>query len=80
MLRGRQRRPQPGRAAAGKAFEGTVPPGHAIRILTGAGFVVEALHELYAPPDAPEGNHGLASGEWAAHWPIEEVWVARLPQ
>ncbi|MFN3208230.1 MAG: gephyrin-like molybdotransferase Glp [Roseovarius sp.] len=26
----------PGRAAAGKAFEGTVPPGHAIRILTGA--------------------------------------------
>ncbi|MGK7651171.1 molybdopterin-binding protein [Roseovarius sp. B08] len=26
----------PGRAAAGMAFEGTVPPGHAIRILTGA--------------------------------------------
>lgn len=26
----------PGRAAAGLAFDGTVPPGHAIRILTGA--------------------------------------------
>lgn len=56
-----------------------VSHGEMISILTGAGFAIEALHELYAPPDAPPSSYGLASGEWAGTWPIEEVWVARLP-
>ncbi len=56
-----------------------VSHGEMIAILTGAGFVIEALHELYAPPGTPEGNYGMASGDWASKWPIEEVWVARLP-
>lgn len=55
-----------------------VSHGEMISILTGAGFVIEALHELYARPDTPPGNYGMASGDWASQWPIEDVWVARL--
>lgn len=54
-----------------------VSHGEMIKILTGAGLVIEALHELYAPADAPASNYGLADGTWASQWPIEEVWVAR---
>lgn len=54
-----------------------VSHGEMISILTGAGFVVEALHELYAPADA-ETPFGFVDGEWADQWPSEEVWVARL--
>jgi SAM-dependent methyltransferase len=56
-------------------------PAHGtwIQILRAAGFLVEALHELYAPPDA--SNHPyyqLATAEWAQQWPVEEIWEARL--
>jgi hypothetical protein len=56
-------------------------PGHGelIAILRARGFAVEALHELYAP-DGAVGNdyYDIASPEWAAQWPIEDLWVARL--
>jgi SAM-dependent methyltransferase len=55
-------------------------PGHGewIRVLRAAGFTVEALHELYAPPDSetPE-YYEIATVEWASRWPAEDLWVAR---
>jgi SAM-dependent methyltransferase len=56
-------------------------PGHGewISILRGAGFTVDALHELYAPADA--GTHPyyqLATPGWARKWPVEELWVTHL--
>jgi SAM-dependent methyltransferase len=55
-------------------------PGHGewISILGANGFVVEALHELYADPDA--GTHeyyDIATASWAQQWPVEDLWVAR---
>lgn len=56
-------------------------PGHGewIRILRAAGFVVEALHELYAPASADDHEYyDIATAEWARQWPVEDLWVARL--
>ena len=56
-------------------------PSHGdwISVLRAHGFVVEALHELYAPPDARDHDYyGIATAAWAARWPAEELWVARL--
>ena len=56
-------------------------PGHGdwIRELVGAGFVVDALHELY-PPVAAEGPdfYEIVTPEWAERWPAEDLWVAHL--
>ena len=53
--------------------------GEWITILRGSGFVIDALHELYAPPDAPDHRYyALASAGWARQWPAEEVWTAHL--
>ena len=55
-------------------------PGHSdwIRILRRNGFVVEALHELYAPPGAASHEYyDIASAGWAGQWPAEDLWVAR---
>ena len=56
-------------------------PSHGdwIRVLGESGFVVEALHELYAPDDAktPE-YYDIATAEWARKWPVEDLWTARL--
>ncbi len=54
-------------------------PSHGdwVRLLRGSGFVVEAIQEIYAPPDC--GDHPfyeIVSGAWAAKWPAEELWVA----
>jgi hypothetical protein len=39
--------------------------------------VVEAMHEIYAPPDgADHPFYEIVSAEWAARWPAEELWVA----
>jgi SAM-dependent methyltransferase len=56
-------------------------PSHGdwVRLLRSAGFLVEALHEIYAPPD--RGDHPyyeIVSADWATRWPSEELWVARL--
>jgi len=54
-------------------------PSHGdwVRLLRASGFVVEAMREIYAPPDC--GDHPfyeIVSGAWAAQWPAEELWVA----
>ena len=54
-------------------------PSHGdwVRLLRSAGFVVEAMHEIYAPADA--GDHAfyeIVSHDWASRWPAEELWVA----
>lgn len=67
----------PGNSAGGIQFH----PGHGewIKILRESGFIIDALHELYAPPDAPDHPYyALASTEWARQWPAEEVWAAHL--
>jgi SAM-dependent methyltransferase len=54
-------------------------PSHGdwVRLLRGSGFEVEAMREIYAPPDS--GDHPfyeIVSGAWSAKWPAEELWVA----
>lgn len=56
-------------------------PSHGdwVRLLRRAGFVVEALHELYAPADGLDHPfYEIVSPEWATAWPAEELWVAVL--
>ena len=58
-------------------------PGHGdwIRELRAAGFVVDALHELYPPDDAPTHEYyDIVTAEWASRWPAEDLWVAHLPE
>ena len=57
-------------------------PGHGdwIKALRTAGFTIETLLELYAPPGA--SNHpyyDFVTASWAQQWPAEELWAARLP-
>jgi SAM-dependent methyltransferase len=54
--------------------------GEWIRVLRRSGFMIEELHELYAPPHAtlPE-YYDIATPEWASSWPVEDLWVAALP-
>jgi SAM-dependent methyltransferase len=56
-------------------------PSHGdwIRVLGANGFVVEALHELYAPAGAatPE-YYDIATAQWASRWPVEDLWAAQL--
>lgn len=56
-------------------------PSHGdwVRLLRGPRFVVEALHEIYAPADAIDHPfYEIVSIEWASQWPAEELWVTRL--
>ena len=53
--------------------------GQWLDVLRRNGFVVDALHELYAPADSADHvYYEIVSAEWAAQWPAEELWVARL--
>ena len=53
--------------------------GEWIATLRAAGFVVDALHELYPPTDAVDpAYYEIVSAEWAGRWPAEEAWVAHL--
>jgi hypothetical protein len=48
--------------------------GEWITILRKAGFVIDALHELHAPPGTTEhAFYQLATAEWARNWPIEDL-------
>jgi SAM-dependent methyltransferase len=54
-------------------------PSHGdwVRLLHSSGFVVEAMHEIYATPgDGDHPFYEIVSGEWATKWPAEELWVA----
>jgi SAM-dependent methyltransferase len=56
-------------------------PSHGdwIRILRENGFVVEALHELYASEGAKTHDYyDIATAEWARKWPVEDLWTAQL--
>ena len=56
-------------------------PSHGdwVRVLRTNGFVVEALHELYAPDDAETHRYyEIVTAEWARQWPVEDLWVASL--
>ncbi|MBO3751060.1 class I SAM-dependent methyltransferase [Streptosporangiaceae bacterium NEAU-GS5] len=51
-------------------------PGHGewIRILRANGFAIDALHELYTPPDSQSHPYyELASADRARQWPIEDL-------
>jgi SAM-dependent methyltransferase len=53
--------------------------GEWIRILGDNGFVVEALHELYAPAEAKaHAYYDIVTVDWASQWPAEDLWAARL--
>jgi SAM-dependent methyltransferase len=53
--------------------------GDWIRVLDANGFVVEALHELYAPPEGEtHEDYAIATARWARRWPAEELWAVRL--
>ena len=57
-------------------------PSHGdwVRLLRGAGFVVEAMHEIYAPPEGDDHSfYEIVSKDWATRWPAEELWVAVRP-
>jgi len=54
-------------------------PSHGdwVRLVRGSGFVIEAMHEIYAPPDgADHPFYEIVSRHWATRWPVEELWVA----
>ena len=54
-------------------------PSHGdwVRLLRVAGFVVEAMHEIYAPPEGDDHSfYEIVSKDWATRWPAEELWVA----
>ena len=54
--------------------------GEWVRQLRRAGFVIEALHEIYAPEGGSDHPfYEIASREWANRWPAEELWVAVRP-
>jgi SAM-dependent methyltransferase len=56
-------------------------PSHGdwIDVLIANGFVVDRLVELYAPPGAENPEYyEIASRDWAANWPVEDLWVAHL--
>jgi SAM-dependent methyltransferase len=57
-------------------------PSHGdwVRLLRRAGFVVAALHEIYAPPQSDDHSfYEIVSKDWATRWPAEELWVAERP-
>ena len=57
-------------------------PGHGewIRLLVGAGLVVDALHELHPPAGAAtHADYEIVTAEWAERWPAEDLWIAHKP-
>jgi len=51
--------------------------GEQLRLLRSCGFEVEDIIELYADP-SDTTRYTYMTAEWAAQWPVEEVWRARL--
>ena len=63
----------------GGAVEHHPSHGDWIRLLGEAGFVVDALHELYPGDDAVEPpDYEIVDLDWARRWPAEDLWVAHL--
>ena len=54
--------------------------GDMFRALTGAGFAVEDLIELFAPEGSRTHEYyDYVTAEWAGQWPVEEIWAAHKP-
>lgn len=56
-------------------------PAHSewVETLRHCGFVVDALHELYAAPGAKQhAYYDIATPAWASRWPVEDLWIAHL--
>ena len=55
-------------------------PSHGdwIRILRGNGFVIEALHELYAPETRRPLSTTTSPPPMGQEWPVEDLWAAQL--
>jgi SAM-dependent methyltransferase len=54
-------------------------PSHSdwIRLLRSNEFEIEALHELFPPPDATTPDfYDIVTDDWARRWPAEDAWVA----
>ena len=64
--------------ASGRSVEFHLPHGEWIRLLRGAGFVLDELIEVRAPRQATTDFDYVTAG-WARRWPSEEVWRAHLP-
>ncbi len=52
--------------------------GEWIRLFAENGFTVEALIELRPPDDATSSYRDESDREWAARWPMENIWKVRL--
>jgi SAM-dependent methyltransferase len=55
-------------------------PSHGdwVRLLRRSGFVVEAMHEIFASSDGSDHPfYEIVTAQWATRWPAEELWVAR---
>jgi SAM-dependent methyltransferase len=58
-------------------------PGHGewIAELRAAGFLIDALHELYPPDGATTpARYEIVTAGWAQRWPAEDLWVAHLAE
>lgn len=60
----------------GEGVEFQLPAGDMVRLLVGAGFRIDNLIELFAPPDAVDTRHEYVKADWAMQWPSEEFWCA----
>jgi SAM-dependent methyltransferase len=61
-----------------EGVEWQLPHGELFRLLTGTGFDVIDLVEVYPPDHAVDHPYYEAfSADWAKRWPAEEIWVAR---
>jgi hypothetical protein len=50
-----------------------------IRVLRGAGLIIEDLIEPQPAPGQPSGYYDFRPSGWATRWPCEALWIARKP-
>ena len=53
-------------------------PAEWVAALGRHGFALTALHDVYAPDGAAPTRFDWMPHEWARHWPVEELYTARL--
>jgi SAM-dependent methyltransferase len=54
-----------------------LPYGEWIRLVRANGLDIEDLREIQPPPGAESTYRTPEETEWARHWPMEQIWVAR---
>ena len=68
---------QMGRIEWDGSVEFHLPPSDMIRLLRESGFEVEALIDVFPPPDAKPVRYDYITLDWSRRWPCEEIWRAR---